>query len=175
MVLQVSPALDLPHPGRFWPDRPSPVIFLVPVIPMETAAALRPFGQGAYVPAASATGTAQHRGLLASGGLAGIEGVARENFPSLPGVSTPLASHNPRRVGEEALPGRSFEAAAVQPGGGAAMGGWLHLPFCGPRLPRNLLTPCGHSVNALVAGQPQRACPSAGCPPRGWAFSISRS
>lgn len=66
------------------------------------------------MPAASATGTAQHRGLLASGGLARIEGVARENFPSLPGVSTPLASHNPRRVGEEALPGRSFEAAAQQ-------------------------------------------------------------
>lgn len=44
------PILNLPHPGRFWISRHSPVIFSVPVIPVPMVAALQAEGAHAGFP-----------------------------------------------------------------------------------------------------------------------------
>lgn len=148
LLLQVSLALSLPHPGRSWPNRPSPVIVLVPVIPGGTAAAPRAGRAWAscLIDRHCPPQTASHVRRT---------GHTRRHCPWKPPPPSwdkhAIGQSQPLVYQEEALPAHS----------GAAIGEDGSASTDPTQLPRNLLTPCGHSVNAQWPGSLRGLGPSA--------------
>lgn len=92
MALQVSPTLNLLHPGRFWPSRHSLVIGFDPSYSCGDGYSLPDRGHICQLPHPQALPATN--GSLYPEDSPYNKAAAPGNFHSLPRISTPLASHN---------------------------------------------------------------------------------